>query len=316
MSRTELYTQVLTHTHSRSEYFLEKDILTNDSTRNDSSFTIDGLTKLISGFQNGREFIFVDNDHPVNILDRYGLDRKESYVNIKSDPEIKKTIDAGLIERSIILKEKYPNFFSGVEANILNSNGDLDVSDEALSELDYVIASLHWSYWKLSNGTDPNLEDYLKSLINLSKNKNVDSIGHPIRELQKNNLFNLKGWDNALEALSSAGIAYEINLNYLFESGLSENELKVVNLAVKKGMKFIIGFDFHNLNILGYKFPENEIIDLESVENILSRIKGAEVKFLLKKYLYIIKALKKIGVIDQNIINSNVEKFNNWLMLR
>lgn len=62
----------------------------------------------------------------------------------------------------------------GVELNILNSNGDVDISDELLSKLDYAIISLHTKTTHPMTLTE-NTDAYIKAM----DHPNVRIIGHP-----------------------------------------------------------------------------------------------------------------------------------------
>ncbi len=62
----------------------------------------------------------------------------------------------------------------GVESNILNQEGKLDVPDEVLEELDIVLAGLHdvcIEPWDVEGNT--------KALLKVMENENVDIISHP-----------------------------------------------------------------------------------------------------------------------------------------
>lgn len=61
----------------------------------------------------------------------------------------------------------------GVEANILDSEGTLDMPVEAMNELDIVIASFHTNC-----ATPGTVEENTNAYINVAKNPNVHIIGH------------------------------------------------------------------------------------------------------------------------------------------
>ena len=62
----------------------------------------------------------------------------------------------------------------GVEANIMDFNGTLDLDDNILDRLDYVIASLHIPCIKAGS-----VAENTDALINAMKNPYVSIIGHP-----------------------------------------------------------------------------------------------------------------------------------------
>lgn len=65
------------------------------------------------------------------------------------------------------------NILKGVEANILDSEGSLDVSNELLENLDIVIASLHEACIEPTNE-----KEHTEALLNVMDNPNVDILGH------------------------------------------------------------------------------------------------------------------------------------------
>lgn len=54
----------------------------------------------------------------------------------------------------------------GVEVNIMNEQGDLDLLDEDMSSLDYAIASIHGPCFGSSKGQQLNTEAYLNAMAN------------------------------------------------------------------------------------------------------------------------------------------------------
>lgn len=62
----------------------------------------------------------------------------------------------------------------GVEANILNKEGEMDIPERLLKGLDIVIASLHDVCMEPSN-----VEEHTKALLNAMENEYVDILGHP-----------------------------------------------------------------------------------------------------------------------------------------
>lgn len=62
----------------------------------------------------------------------------------------------------------------GIEANVMNLNGDLDVEERVLKKVDYVICSLHTPCVQSGDA-----EENTDALINVMKKTNVKIIGHP-----------------------------------------------------------------------------------------------------------------------------------------
>ena len=64
--------------------------------------------------------------------------------------------------------------FKGVEANIMDTSGRLDLPDEMLKKMDFVIASIHFGIV-----VPTTVHDHTKAIVGAMENKNVHIIGHP-----------------------------------------------------------------------------------------------------------------------------------------
>jgi len=64
--------------------------------------------------------------------------------------------------------------FKGAEVNIINTEGELDLPDDILAKMEFVIASLH-------RGVTPpsNKENHTAAIINAMENPHVHILGHP-----------------------------------------------------------------------------------------------------------------------------------------
>lgn len=134
----------------------------------------------------------------------------------------------------------------GVEANILNHDGELDVPDRYLANLDLVIASLH----------DPcitpgSVKDNTKALISAMKNKYVDIIAHPGNPAYPIDI------DEVLKAAKEYNILIEINNSSLGVSrpGSCENCSMIASRAVEFGNLIALGSDSHICFTIG-EFPK------------------------------------------------------------
>ena len=131
----------------------------------------------------------------------------------------------------------------GCEVNII-ANGNLDIKDEVLSKLDYVIASVH------SSMKMPKVE-MTKRLIKAMKNPNVDIIGHPTtRMIGKRDEIQLD-FDKILEVAKETGTILEINAQPI---RLDLRDI-YIRRAKNEGVKMIINTDAHQkeqLNLMEY----------------------------------------------------------------
>ena len=127
----------------------------------------------------------------------------------------------------------------GCEANIL-TDGTLDIPDDILRQLDYVIAGVH-SQFKLTK------DQMTKRIIRVLKNPHVDIISHPTgRLIQKRDEYQID-FDKILRAAKETGTTLEINA---YPDRL---DLKDTNIRKAKdlGVKMIIDTDSHSAATLG-----------------------------------------------------------------
>ncbi len=61
----------------------------------------------------------------------------------------------------------------GAEVNVLNENGDIDIPESVLCDLEVVIASIHPPTYKEERGGD-----HTKTWLNIIKNEYIDILGH------------------------------------------------------------------------------------------------------------------------------------------
>jgi len=122
----------------------------------------------------------------------------------------------------------------GCEANILN-DGSIDIKDEALKKLDYVIAGIH------SNFKMPK-EKMTERIIRAMKNPNVDIISHPTgRILKRRDEYEID-FEKILRTAKETGTILEINS---FPERLDLNA-ENIRRAKEAGVKMVINTDSHH----------------------------------------------------------------------
>ncbi|NLY53618.1 MAG: phosphatase [Firmicutes bacterium] len=124
----------------------------------------------------------------------------------------------------------------GIEANVLNVDGELDLSDRYLKKLEYVAVGLH------SDCIQPgSQESNTRALLAAMRNPNVDAIVHP-----GNPRFPID-FCAVLAAASEQGILIEINNSSLLGSrrGSEERCREIAELAAKNKMTVVLGSDAH-----------------------------------------------------------------------
>lgn len=124
----------------------------------------------------------------------------------------------------------------GVEANIMDYDGNLDISDEHLAKLDIVIASLHEACIE-SGGIDNNTN----AIIRAMENKNVDIIAHP-----GNPAFPID-YEKVVKKAKETGTLIEINNSSFVSSrhGSLDNCIEVAKLCKEHDAMITIGSDSH-----------------------------------------------------------------------
>jgi putative hydrolase len=177
-------------------------------------------------------------DHGPALAFNLGVRRAEELLEIK-----------GKIGR---LQEKYPEVrvLAGVEANVINSNGDLDVPGEILDQLDIVLAGLHPNifprtfenfrllalYWggKLSGylGQRSRLFN-TRALVNAVERYPIAIVTHPGLKLAVDTR-------ELARACAACGTALEINSSHGYLTAA------FVSVAAAEGVKFAINSDAHH----------------------------------------------------------------------
>jgi DNA polymerase (family 10) len=200
-------------------------------------------------------------DHSPLIEEANGLD------------QIKLRAQAEEIER---LNQRYSDFviLRGLEVDI-KANGELDLPDESLLDLDLVIASIHFPY-------DQDVETITKRLIAAMEHPLVDIIGHPTGRLLKRPDLYLPNVDELIKAAARTGTALEIN------SGPDRLDLDDywAHQARESGVSLVIGSDAHSvvqLDWIQFGLATARRAWLEGVD-IMNTLPLAELRKRLKRY--------------------------------
>ena len=170
----------------------------------------------------------------------------------------------------------------GVEANIIDYDGKLDIDDSKLDKLDIVIGSIHDEVYKVGNA-----EENTRAFINVIKNGKVDIIGH------LGNPGVPVDFEQIVMCAKEKDVLIEIN-NSSFTTSRpgSFGNCKIIALLCKKhNTKLIINSDAHfctkigefteSVNMLeSIDFPEELIINKDPKELLLKLKKKGKLKNL------------------------------------
>lgn len=158
-----------------------------------------------------------------------------------------------------VLKEKINGIriLKGIEANIIDYNGNLDVDNVLLSQLDYAIASFHTPC--IASGT---ITENTNALTKAMENPYVKIIGHP------DDLRIPLDYEKLVLTAKKTGTLLEINNSSMkpdaFREGARENYIKMLELCKKHDVMVVLGSDAHIYYDIGVF--ENSINVLSEVD--------------------------------------------------
>ena len=164
-------------------------------------------------------------DHSKNLAFANGLDDKRALAHIQRIRSASDQIEGITI-------------FAGIEVDIL-ADGDLDLSDSVLAEMDIVIASVHTVF----NQEPEKMTDRLLKAI---ANPNVSLIGHPTGRIQLRRDAYHYDMKAVLTAAAQHKVAMELN-SYPDRLDLNDVHLRQ---AKQHGVKIVINTDSHHTSHL------------------------------------------------------------------
>jgi DNA polymerase (family 10) len=160
-------------------------------------------------------------DHSKNLAFANGLDDTRAVAHIARIREAGKQIEGITI-------------FAGIEVDIL-ADGDLDLSDDVLAQMDLVIASVH----SVFNQDSAKMTERLLKAIG---NPNTSIIGHPTGRIQLRREAYAFDMTAVLAAAAKRKVAMELN-SYPDRLDLNDVHLRQ---AKQQGVKIVINTDSHH----------------------------------------------------------------------
>lgn len=144
--------------------------------------------------------------------------------------------------------------YSGVEANIIDEQGTLDLREETLKRLEFVLASFHVFSWEFGETDKERNTQALKAC--LSRYDNIKAVAHlnyPRYEVDMAEIIPL---------LVKKKIALELNNKALQKDRSRWQWFKDVVLSCRdQGVKFLVSSDAHYPNQVGNFKAAQEFID-------------------------------------------------------
>lgn len=153
----------------------------------------------------------------------------------------------------------------GVEANIINEDGDIDLSDSACEKLDYVMAAFHFDAPQYKDlGKKKNTETLLRTI----RSGKVDILTHP---------FLTNKFDVDIKKVAEEACKYDVLLELnisCFEFRLPGQKMiddlnVMIEVVRKHGKRIIVNSDAHSIWQLADDEPLKKIKGLVKIEKEL-----------------------------------------------
>ena len=218
----------LAEKHALPALITERDLLGDvhmHTNTTDGRCTIEEMALAARG--RGYKYMAI-TDHSKSLAMTFGLDDQRALEHIKNIRATK--LDAIKI-------------FAGIEVDIL-ADGDLDLSDSVLEQMDLVIASVHSHF-----NQEP--QKMTERLLRAIANQHVSILGHPTgRQLLRREAYQFD-MDAILKSAVQHRVAMELN-SYPDRLDLCDLHLR---MAKERGVKIVINTDSHHtshLEKIGY----------------------------------------------------------------
>ena len=193
------------------------------------TFATDGHNSILemaeAGIAKGYQYIAI-TDHSKNLAMTNGLDEQRAMEHVLHIREVNRSLEGRI------------RVFAGIEVDIL-ADGELDLPDEVLAEMDIVIASVHTLF------TQPK-EQMTERVLRAIENPYVRILGHPTgRMLLRREPYEID-MPRVLRRAAELGVAVEHNASPA-RLDLCDRDLR---LAKELGCKIVVNTDAHDVRDL------------------------------------------------------------------
>lgn len=160
--------------------------------------------------------------------------------------------------------------FVGVEANIIDHAGSLDIDDDVISKLDVLVAGVHHLN-SLGTSSEIIARDYLETVINSMRSQRMDILVHPFwyREDLSAHLPR-EDLEIFAEVAAEQGIAIELNRKHRAPSK------EVLSICDEKGTSFSFGTDAH---------APQDVGEVGWAANMLEEVGASQDSLIIDKFI-------------------------------
>ena len=153
---------------------------------------------------------------------------------------------------------------AGIEANIIDFDGNIDCEKSLQNSLDWIVASMHTITLK----DKPSVEKCTNAYLKIAKNPNVNVIAHSGSD------YFMYDYDTVIPQLAKEGKLIEINDSaFRYKKDSMGNCMKIAKLCKKYGARICVDTDSHFTHTLGrgyetlkmleeINFPEKLIVNV------------------------------------------------------
>lgn len=176
--------------------------------------------------------------------------------------------------------------YAGIEANIMDYDGNLDIQGKIYERVDYVIASLHTLCIK--PGT---VEENMAAYLGAMKNEYVKIIGHP------DDARYPVDYEELAKLAAKYKVALEVNNSSLnpdsVRVGAKENIMTMLKACKKYGTFVLCGTDAHICTDVGnFTYVQEVLEEVNFPKELVLNTDMDNLKYVLNKNKYIAKNIK------------------------
>lgn len=134
---------------------------------------------------------------------------------------------------------------TGMEANIVDMEGNIDIGEGVLERLDLVLAGIHYLSSSETSG-ELIARDYLKTVLKAMENCSIDILAHPFWYHEDlSSYISREDLELFAEVAVDRGVAIELNGKYRVPSG------RLLSICDEAGTRFSFGTDAHKPEEIG-----------------------------------------------------------------